>query len=39
MGEFDVLAKLPAPVFPGGKMLRWPTMVAGLSYYAMKDRL
>jgi gamma-glutamylputrescine oxidase len=39
MGEFDLLGKLPAPVFPGGKMLRWPTMVAGLSYYAMLDRM
>ncbi len=39
MDEFDVLAKLPAPVFPGGKLLRWPTMVAGLSYFALKDRL
>jgi gamma-glutamylputrescine oxidase len=39
MEEMDVLGKLPAPVFPGGKLLRWPTMVAGLSYYALKDRL
>jgi gamma-glutamylputrescine oxidase len=39
MERIDLLAKLPAPVFPGGKLLRWPTMVAGLSYYAMKDRM
>jgi gamma-glutamylputrescine oxidase len=39
MEEADTLAKLPAPVFPGGKLLRWPTMVAGLSYFALKDRL
>jgi gamma-glutamylputrescine oxidase len=39
MEEMDLLAKLPAPVFPGGKLLRWPTMVAGLSYFALKDRL
>ncbi len=39
LGEFDTLAKLPVPVFPGGKLLRWPTLVAGLSYYALKDRM
>jgi gamma-glutamylputrescine oxidase len=39
MERFDVLAKLPAPAFPGGKLLRWPTMAAGLSYYALRDRL
>jgi gamma-glutamylputrescine oxidase len=39
LAKVDLLAKLPAPAFPGGKLLRWPTMVAGLSYYALKDRL
>ena len=37
--ELAVLAKLPTPPFPGGRLLRWPLTVAGLSWYAMRDRL
>jgi len=37
--RFDVMAKIPAPVFPGGTLLRYPGMVAGMLWYAMKDRL
>ncbi len=39
MERVDLLSRLPVPPFPGGKLLRWPTMVAGLSYYALRDRL
>ena len=39
LGEFDRLAKLPAPPFPGGRLLRWPTLVAAMSYFALRDRL
>jgi gamma-glutamylputrescine oxidase len=35
----ELLAKLPTPPFPGGRLLRWPLTVAGLSWYAMRDRL
>ena len=35
----DLLAKLPTPPFPGGRLLRWPLTVAGLSWYALRDRL
>lgn len=35
----DLLARLPVPPFPGGRMLRWPLTVAGLSWYALRDRL
>lgn len=35
----DLLARLPVPPFPGGRLLRWPLTVAGLSWYALKDRL
>lgn len=38
-GPIDLLARLPAPPFPGGRMLRWPLTVAGLSWYALRDRL
>ncbi len=39
MGRLDVLARLPVPAFPGGTLLRYPLFVAGLSYYALRDRL
>jgi gamma-glutamylputrescine oxidase len=34
-----LLAKLPTPPFPGGRLLRWPLTVAGLSWYALRDRI
>jgi gamma-glutamylputrescine oxidase len=34
-----LLSKLPTPPFPGGRWLRWPLTVAGLSWYAMRDRI
>ncbi len=37
--RFDVFAKLPVRTFPGGTLLRYPGMVLGMLYYAMKDRL
>ncbi len=36
---FESLRRLPAPRFPGGPLLRWPTMVAALSFFALRDRL
>lgn len=37
--RFDRLAALPCPPFPGGRLLRWPALVAGMSWYALRDRL
>ena len=37
--RFDIMASLKIHPFPGGTLLRWPGMVAGMFYYAMKDRL
>ncbi|WP_029349760.1 FAD-binding oxidoreductase [Bosea sp. 117] len=39
LGRFDVLETLPVPPFPGGPLMRWPLLVAGMSYYALRDRL
>lgn len=39
LGRFDLLQSLPVPAFPGGPLMRWPLMAAGLSYYALRDRL
>ena len=36
--RFDTLARLPVRRFPGGTLLRWPGMVAGMLYYALRDR-
>ena len=37
--NFDLFGKIPTRSFPGGDMLRWPGMVLGMSYYALRDRL
>lgn len=36
--RFDVLARIPSPSFPGGTLLRWPGLVAGMLYGALRDR-
>ena len=38
-GGFDVMAALPQPRFPGGVALRWPLLVAAMTWYGMRDRL
>ncbi|QIL89147.1 FAD-dependent oxidoreductase [Microbulbifer sp. SH-1] len=37
--RFDILARIPTPSFPGGTLLRWPGLVAGMLYYSLKDKL
>ena len=37
--KFDLMASLPTSRFPGGTLLRWPGLVAGMLYYSLKDRL
>ena len=36
---FDLLAQFPVRRFPGGKYLRWPVLVAAMSWYALRDEL
>ncbi|MFT5398624.1 MAG: gamma-glutamylputrescine oxidase [Planctomycetota bacterium] len=36
--RFDLFGKIPTRSFPGGDLLRWPGMVLGMSYYALRDR-
>ena len=38
-GPENTMAALPSPPFPGGSMLRWPLLVAGMRWYALRDRL
>lgn len=37
--RLDVFARLPPPPFPGGTLLRWPGLVLGMLWYALRDRL
>lgn len=37
--RFDLMASLPRQDFPGGKLLRHPLHVAGMLWYALRDRL
>lgn len=37
--RFDLFANLPARPFPGGPLLRHPLYVAGMLWYALRDRL
>ncbi|MBN0987239.1 NAD(P)/FAD-dependent oxidoreductase [Amphritea pacifica] len=36
--RFDLFTRVPTPTFPGGTLLRWPGLVAGMLYYSMRDR-
>jgi gamma-glutamylputrescine oxidase len=36
---FDALAQFPVRRFPGGKYLRWPVLVAAMSWFALRDHL
>ncbi|TXS89307.1 NAD(P)/FAD-dependent oxidoreductase [Parahaliea aestuarii] len=37
--RFDLMARVPSHTFPGGTLLRWPGLVAGMLFYALRDRL
>jgi gamma-glutamylputrescine oxidase len=37
--RFDVMADYPTHTFPGGTLLRWPGLVAGMLYYSLRDKL
>lgn len=36
---FDVLARVPAPAFPGGPAMRSPLLALAMTWYATRDRL
>ncbi|WP_282605548.1 FAD-binding oxidoreductase [Pelagibius sp. Alg239-R121] len=37
--RFDVFERIPTRRFPGGTLLRWPGLVLGMMYYALRDKL
>jgi gamma-glutamylputrescine oxidase len=36
---FDTMARVPAPAFPGGMMMRSPLLALAMTWYALRDRL
>lgn len=36
---FDLMASVPTHRFPGGTLLRWPGLVAGMLFYSFMDRI
>lgn len=38
-GDFDVMAAIPSPKFPGGTLLRWPLLVLAMTWFSLRDRL
>ncbi len=39
LGDWDVLARMPTPEFPGGDWFRTPLMAAAMTWYSLRDRL
>ena len=39
MGKFDAFAKVPVMPFPGGTLLRWPTLVAAMTWFKLLDSI
>lgn len=37
--QFDLMARLPQPRFPGGVALRWPLLVLAMTWFSLRDRL
>jgi gamma-glutamylputrescine oxidase len=37
--QFDTMASVPSPSFPGGVYLRWPGLVMAMTWYSLRDRL
>ncbi|MDY6857762.1 MAG: FAD-binding oxidoreductase [Pseudomonadota bacterium] len=37
--QFDLMARIPTPRFPGGSALRTPLLALAMSWYAMRDRI
>ena len=37
--RFDVMASVPPSRFPGGTLLRWPGLVAGMLFYKLRDSI
>jgi gamma-glutamylputrescine oxidase len=38
-GDFDIMAKVPTPRFPGGSAFRWPLLVLAMTWFSLRDRI
>ncbi|WP_430463725.1 NAD(P)/FAD-dependent oxidoreductase [Tabrizicola sp.] len=38
-GDFDLMASLPQPRFPGGTGFRWPLLVLAMTWFSLRDRI
>ncbi len=38
-GDWDVLARMPTPAFPGGDWFRMPLLRLAMFWYGLRDRL
>ncbi|MGR3724255.1 NAD(P)/FAD-dependent oxidoreductase [Abyssibius alkaniclasticus] len=36
--RFDLMASFPVPSFPGGRLMRWPILVLGMTWFSLRDR-
>ncbi len=36
--QFDLMAKIPSPRFPGGALMRWPLLALAMTWYSLRDR-
>ena len=36
---FDLMSSVPTHRFPGGTLLRWPGLVAGMLFYSLRDKI
>jgi len=36
--RFDLMASYPQPNFPGGRLMRWPILVLGMTWFSLRDR-
>ncbi len=36
---FDTMARVPAPSFPGGAMIRTPLLALAMTWFSLRDRL
>ncbi len=39
VGNWDLLARMPTPAFPGGDWFRWPLLRLAMLWYGLRDRL
>jgi gamma-glutamylputrescine oxidase len=37
--QFDIMAKLETPVFPGGTLLRYPLLILAMTWFSLRDKL